>query len=103
MTRWVKNCGVVVLFLGALSGSPSVTSAASRVISIIPRPVHIEVQDGDFRLTPATAIVAGKALAFDGRQLSAMLSPATGFALQVAETAKAGVPVIELQLDASLE
>ena len=103
MTRCVKNCGVVGLFLAALSGSTMVASAASRIISIIPKPVQMEVQDGHFRLTPATAIVAGKALAFDGRQLSAMLSPATGFALQVVETAKAGVPVIELQLDASLE
>ena len=103
MTRWVKNCGVVGLFLAALSGSTMVASAASRIISIIPKPAQMEVQDGHFRLTPATAIVAGKALAFDGRQLSAMLSPATGFALQVVETAKAGVPVIELQLDASLE
>ncbi len=80
-----------------------VTSAASRIISIIPKPVHLEVQDEDFRLAPATVIVASTALAFDGRQLSAVLSPATGFALQVVESAKAGVPVIELKLDASLE
>ena len=103
MTRCAKIRGPVVLFLAALSGSPMVTSAASRTVSIIPKPVQIEVRDGDFRLTPATVIVAGKALAFDGRQLSAMLSPATGFAMQVVETAKAGVPVIELKLDASLE
>ncbi len=103
MTRNVKVRRLILLLLSALLGLPMVTSAASRIISIIPKPVHLEVRDGDFRLTPATVIVASKALAFDGRQLSAMLSPATGFALQVVESAKAGVPVIELKLDASLE
>ena len=103
MTRCVKIHGLVVLLLAALSGSPMVASAASRTISIIPKPVRMEVQDGDFRLTPAAVIVAGKALAFEGRQLSSMLSPATGFALPVVETARTGVPVIELKPDISLE
>lgn len=103
MTRRGNIRWLVALFLAALSSLPMVVSAASRVASIIPRPVQIDVQDGNFRLTPDTVIVAGKALAFEGRQLSATLWPATGCALQVVEKAKGGVPFIELKLDPSLE
>jgi len=80
-----------------------VTTATSRVVSIIPRPVQLEIRDGSYRLTPAASIVAGKEVSFEGHQLSAMLWPATGFALQVVEKARAGVPVIELKLDPALE
>jgi hexosaminidase len=73
------------------------------VVSIVPKPVQVEVQDGSYRLTPATSIVAGKEVSFEGHQLSAMLWPATGFALQVIEKARAGVPVIELKLDPALK
>ncbi len=103
MLRCVRTHGLVLLFLAALSASPMVTTATSRVVSIIPRPVQIEVLDGSYRLTPAASIVAGKEVSSEGHQLSAMLWPATGFALQVVEKAKAGVPVIELKLDPALE
>jgi hexosaminidase len=102
MTRSAESHVPVVFFLAALSGSVMISYAASRSVSIIPKPVQMEVLDGDFRLTPATVIVAGKPLAFEGRQLSAILSPATGFALPVLDKAKGRVPVIELKLNRSL-
>ena len=103
MLRCVRTHGLVLLFIAALSASPMVTTATSRVVSIIPRPVQLEIRDGSYRLTPAASIVAGKEVSFEGHQLSAMLWPATGFALQVVEKARAGVPVIELKLDPALE
>ena len=103
MLRCVRSHGLVLLFIAALSASPMVTTATSRVVSIIPRPVQIEIRDGSYRLTPAASIVAGKEVSFEGHQLSAMLWPATGFALQVVEKARAGIPVIELKLDPALE
>ena len=103
MIRSARTQNLVFLFLASLSSSQMVRTAAARVVSIIPKPVRIEVLDGDFRMTPATVIVAGKAVVFEGRQLSTMLWPATGFALQVVEKARAGVPVIELKLDPALE
>jgi len=102
MLRCVRSHGLVLLFIAALSASPMVTTATSRVVSIIPRPVQIEIRDGSYRLTPAASIVAGKEVSFEGHQLSAMLWPATGFALQVVEKARAGIPVIELKLDPAL-
>jgi hexosaminidase len=91
------------LLLAAVSGLPMTAVAAARAVSIIPKPVQMEVRDGNFRMTSAAVILAGESVAFEGHQLSAMLWPATGFALQVVEKVKAGVPVIELKLDASLE
>lgn len=102
MTRSAMLDVPFVLCLAALSVSTMAGYAASRSVSIIPRPVQMQVLDGDFLLTPSTVIVAGKSLAFEGGQLSAMLSPATGFPLRVLDKAKGRVPVIELKLDPSL-
>jgi hexosaminidase len=76
---------------------------AAKTISVIPQPVQMSVQEGDFRLTPATIIVVDTTSSFEGRQLSEMLSPATGFALEVTTAATAGVPVIEINLDTTLQ
>jgi len=102
MVRCLRGYNLVVAILAALSGSQMVTTAATGTVSIVPKPVHMELEDGRFRLTSATVIVAGKAVAFEGRQMSAMLWPATGFALEIVEKARGRVPVIELNLDPSL-
>jgi hexosaminidase len=76
---------------------------ADKTVSVIPQPVRMSVQEGTFRLTAATIIVADRASSFEGRQLSEMLSPATGFTLKVTTAATAGVPVIEINLDSALQ
>ncbi len=103
MRRHVWAHSLVVVFLAAFSGSQTAANAAAKFVSIIPKPVQVEAQQGNFRVTPATVIVAGKSLSFEARQLVAMLWPATGFTLQIVERAKAGVPLIELKMDPSLE
>jgi len=97
-----KTVPLSLLCLACL-GSAIHSSAGPKSISIIPKPVQMSVRDGVFHLTPATVIVTSKSLSSEGRQLSAMLSPATGFALEVRNKAAAGIASIELRLDKSLE
>ena len=96
--------GVIVLISSStvLLFFSMICLAPARTISVIPRPVQTRMQEGDFRLTPATAILVDEYSTYEGQQLSDMLSPATGFPLKVRRASKAGDPVIEIKRDPSL-
>jgi hexosaminidase len=74
MTKYLTTLvGAVALSaVCALAQSPSVTS-------ILPAPAKAETVSGEFTLTPATRILADKALANEAQLLAAQLRTATGF------------------------
>ena len=103
MIRASKNAVVLVFSPAIMLCSLTTFSAATEIISIIPKPVEMIVHNGNFCLTPTTVIVVDKTSVLEGRQLSEMLSPATGMALEVRNSAAAETPAIEIKLDSSLE
>jgi hexosaminidase len=102
MVRLSKVVVVLVSCFTFLLFFSMICLATIRTGSVIPKPVQIRVQDGEFRLTSATLILVDKYSSYEGQQLSEMLSPATGFPLKVGGAGAAGVPVIEIKLDPSL-
>jgi hexosaminidase len=76
-------------------------SAVSRV-SIVPQPVEIKLQPGEFILKSKTVIFSSPELAKQARQLAALLAPATGYDLAVTSTDQPGQSEISLALDPNL-
>ncbi len=74
---------------------------AAEGISVIPQPVSMQVNRGQFVLSADTVIVADAELQDKAGQLADALRPATGFPFTI-QTAAAG-NAIRLKLDASLE
>ncbi len=96
----VKKQPLLVYLLCVLYVSCSVY--AEQDISIIPQPSHLTSIPGEFVLTAKTAIVVQRETLTQGKQLAAMLRPATGFYLRTFKrNAKTG-PAIVLTLDSSL-
>ena len=95
--RWVTVAAIVVTAC-AVAGARAL---AQDGIAVIPRPVRVIRGDGTFIIRGDTRIVAGSDTAPLGRDLAAMLDPATGFDLSVVE---ANLPrnVIRLTLDSTL-
>ena len=94
------------MVLAVLVGWSLVAGLAAGVeaeaLSVIPRPVSVERQEGTFRLTPQTRIVvAGPAWA-EATKLIDALAPATGFVLRGAASRQGDAPAIELKLDDGL-
>ncbi len=82
-----------------------VASAAigQSTVSIIPQPVKLEVQSGEFEVTSDTVIAVEHASESVGRRLAAQLRPATGFALPVRRWVSDQANRIVLKIDPSLE
>jgi len=74
---------------------------AAEGISVIPQPVSMQVNQGQFTLSADTVIVAEAGLQDKAVQLAEALRPATGFPFTI-QSAAAG-NAIRLKLDASLE
>jgi hexosaminidase len=71
-------------------------------INIIPKPVHLKVNEGIFEITPATKILVGEETREHGEMLSSLLSPAMGFKM-IVSNGKSGGNSISLSLDPALE
>lgn len=71
-------------------------------ISIIPRPVRVERQEGFFLLRPDTALTTDKATARLGTLLAGWLAPATGFRFEPVISASVPDEGITLTLDPAL-
>lgn len=72
-------------------------------ISIIPKPVYVDVQSGRFLMTSETVIAVDANTEVVGRRLAAMLRPATGLPLPVRRWSADEPNRIDLTLDASLD
>jgi len=96
-----KIC-VLVYILSLMFLSPSLGMGSIRQVSIVPKPVDITVGKGFFRLKPDTVIVSRDETYTLARELSAMLSPATGYYLEVVKTEK-GQNSIVLRVSGSLK
>src|SRR5579862_3188517 len=72
-------------------------SIQSGPISIVPKPVSVELRPGAFHIGANTNIAKGDGLDKIARYYENKLSPATGFLLPI--SANAGLSSIQLQLD----
>ena len=77
-------------------------SAALLAVSIIPQPAKLEMKEGQFTLTPATAIWTTTRTSSLGRQLERYLEPATGFDLAIRTGVPAGNRIV-LKIDPTLD
>ena len=83
--------------------APQVSPAGSRsTIAIVPKPVKMTTQPGQFTLTERTAIFTDAASRPVGHQLARYLEPATGFTLRVQTGDAAADGSIALRIDRSL-
>lgn len=89
---------VAVLLAAPLAAMPD-----NKPISIIPRPVHISAKEGSFQLAANTLIVTDRASSAEAHLLSHLLSPATGFYLEVRTTGPANASIIEFKTDGTLK
>src|SRR5512136_3128625 len=98
--RLILTIAVAVL----MATMPSVARAqqSARPIAIIPQPVSVKPQPGEFTLTPRTVIWTDRATSELGRRLASYLGPATGFALDVRTGAANTGNRIALALDPRL-
>ena len=78
----LKKVLIAVVFSIALQFG-YVSAADSSTISIIPKPVAMEVGEGCFVLTAKTKIIVSKETSDVGQFLAEKLSPATGYGLKV--------------------
>jgi hexosaminidase len=98
MLTTVRNAIFVLLLAAMLAPA----AAAQETISVIPQPVKLERQRGQFTLRADTAIIADAANWQTAGMLADWLAPATGFRLRVRDGAPADNAVI-LRIDATLE
>ena len=92
---------LLALTLTGFAAEEDAASLRQKGIQIIPRPSHIEAQEGHFTLTPHTVIQLAPGTESIGATLAKHLRPATGFPLPFAGTSsvtKAPESVIELRL-----
>jgi hexosaminidase len=92
-------CGVLSAPFQVLSQS---AGAADAALPLIPLPGKLERRAGAFTLRATTPIVVDAAVRLRGRQLAAMLGPATGFDLPVRVGASPATPHIALRQSAAL-
>ena len=72
-------------------------------VSVIPRPVRLEMKEGKFLFKPGMAILADSAVAAEGRFFARSLAPALGFTLKVSTSRIGSAPHVEMKLVRSLE
>lgn len=75
---------------------------AEATVSIIPKPVQLKVTGGVFEITAQTAIVTDTETQSLGKTLQSILSPATGFDLQVISQPARTTETITLKLNREL-
>ncbi|MDQ0379101.1 beta-N-acetylhexosaminidase [Amycolatopsis thermophila] len=95
--------GATALALTALTQPAAASQPATRALAdVIPAPVSAKVDPkADFRLTPSTAIEAGRGARQVADYLAGVLRPSTGYRLPVVERTKA--PSIALELRATAQ
>ncbi|HEY9077519.1 MAG TPA: beta-N-acetylhexosaminidase [Anaerolineaceae bacterium] len=71
-------------------------------MTIVPKPVHVELKDGKFILDAETRLIAGADTAPVARMLAQKLSPATGFWFRQVEEVIPGQKCIVFHLDQDL-
>ena len=99
-----------VLAISILSFNPATELKAYQgtVLSIIPRPLEVQVEEGEFRLTPVSAVYFSTGLLTEAEYLAKRLRAPTGYPfpverLSAAHTEKSPGVAILLLFDPSLE
>jgi hexosaminidase len=87
----------------AAARDQSPAAPVDNAVAVIPQPVKVDVRQGAFTLTAATAIVTDAAAHPIGRQLARYLEPATGFTLEVRTGDAPARGSIVLRIDPALE
>ena len=94
--RLLLVSGVLMTFVG------STFLATPASISIIPQPVSLTMEAGQFQLTEQTVIHSDQGSLKEARRLACLLKPATGFDLKVIDGKAAKGTAISLMLDSKL-
>ena len=94
---------VLKKYLAVMIGVLTSVSVAQHEISIVPQPVQLTQQPGEFALYADTVITASGDAQAVARQLAQWLEPATGFQLPVKANNSSAAKSIVLRLDTSLE
>jgi len=94
----IRFGGFVVLLLTWFAATIEADS-----VSVIPRPVCLEMKEGKFLFKPGMAILADSAVDADARLFARTLAPALGFTPEVRASRAGSAPHVEMKLDSSLE
>jgi len=94
----VRFAGCMVLLVSGFAATIKANS-----VSVIPRPVRLEMKEGKFLFKPGMAILADSAVAAEGRFFARSLAPALGFTLEVSTSRIGSTPHVEMKLVRSLE
>ncbi|MEG0795422.1 MAG: family 20 glycosylhydrolase [Odoribacter sp.] len=89
----------IILFVVCICCAKMPVSAS---VDIIPRPVKLIVQDGNFSFNEKCVIVVTSEIRVDGDHLADYLSPAMGFRLSVVEKVRKGQKAVYLSIDRKL-
>ncbi|MHC4396627.1 MAG: family 20 glycosylhydrolase [Planctomycetota bacterium] len=85
----VSTFGFFVLLIFLVMPMSLIKGETSEAISVIPRPVKVELREGTFALTPETLIVVTEGAGGIGEYLAELLAPATTFKLKVKNISQA--------------
>ncbi len=88
MTIAFRFFASLVVFVAAAS-----LAAETNYPSIVPQPARLTLAEGEFSLTPDTAIYTDEASTATGEQLASRLRPSTGFPLKVMATNASAEPI----------
>ena len=94
----VRSAAFVVLLATWLAANVEANN-----VSVIPRPITLEMKEGRFLFQPGMAILADSAVDVEARFFARALAPAMGFTPEVRASRPGPAPHIEMKLDRSLE
>ena len=94
----VRFAGYLVLLVTWLAATIEANG-----ISVIPRPVSLEMREGIFSFKRGMTILADSAVAAEGRMFARSLAPALGFTPEVRASRPGSAPHVEMKLNRSLE
>ncbi len=93
---------MLVVFVGSIFVSNNYVKADSQDISIIPRPVSMQVNSGVFVVDPDTVVLSDNQTLGIAKQLCDDISKAMGFSLAITTKASAGQKAIVLKINPEL-
>jgi N-acetyl-beta-hexosaminidase len=94
----VRFAGCMILLVSGFAATIKANS-----VSVIPKPVRLEMKEGKFLFKPGMAILADSAVAAEGRFFAHSLAPALGFTPEVSTSRIGSAPHVEMKLVRSLE
>ncbi|MCF7973198.1 MAG: family 20 glycosylhydrolase [Phycisphaerae bacterium] len=94
----IKKSGLLPIIAACLV---CVTGVHASPVSVIPKPVKMQVNEGSFAFDAGTAVVSPSTLMSQAHLLSTQLARATGFGVPVKDAIEAGGRTIQLHLEES--